>query len=116
MGVLTQARQDSQLSRCFLDTPKLEAGCTYELPHDAVKHLRSLRLQVGDSLELVNGDGWLAQALLALLDKKQATVRTLANATQPLACMHFVADCVLVIATAVQSPAVWAACHDRHFK
>lgn len=48
---------------------------TYALPDAVVRHIHVRRLQVGDSLELFNGDGHAYVATLTHLDKKNASVQ-----------------------------------------
>ena len=70
-----QARQDSQLRRCYIADAPIVVGQQYSLPAEAVKHLVSLRLTEDDRVELVNGQGDLATATLTAVSKKSASVR-----------------------------------------
>ncbi|MBP6346370.1 16S rRNA (uracil(1498)-N(3))-methyltransferase [Neisseriaceae bacterium CLB008] len=52
----------------------IEVAHTYPLPDAVVRHIQVRRLQVGDTLELFNGDGHAYAGTLTHLDKKNASV------------------------------------------
>ncbi len=62
--------------RFFLKGP-LEVGRSSTISQEEVHHLRVMRAKPGDEVELVNGQGVLAQALLETMGSKAATVRIL---------------------------------------
>ena len=88
-----QARQTAQLRRCFAPSP-LSKGQLCELPSEAVRHLRSLRLQVGDAVEVVNGRGELATGQLSAIGKRSASVRACNASMHDPAAVLGAMDCI----------------------
>lgn len=74
-----QERQQAQLDRCYLPEPHLRKGQTYTFSAEETKHLHSLRLQSGDAIEVVNGKGALATAVLSAIGRRDAAVRSTAG-------------------------------------
>ena len=59
-------------NRYFIDQP-LKQGESLQIPKEELKHLRVMRKQPGDSIELVNGRNQLAQATLTDLETATLT-------------------------------------------
>ncbi|NGX48225.1 MAG: Ribosomal RNA small subunit methyltransferase E [Chlamydiae bacterium] len=60
-------------NRFFLDQP-FEKDLTAKITGDELKHLRVMRREMGDTIELVNGRNQLAHAKITSLDKDAATL------------------------------------------
>ena len=58
------------------------SGDACSLPHDEARHLRTvLRLQVGNAVDVFDGEGWSTSAQVAAVDKRSATVSLTAAPT-----------------------------------
>ena len=92
-----QERQHAQLPRFYIASPSLVAGQGLSVPADAAKHMRSLRLQEGSAVEVVNGRGSVAAASVSMLGKGHARVqaRDLVSiyATAPMLCEAMASPC-----------------------
>jgi len=62
------------MRRFFLD-PNLLTEDQVDLPGETLKHLRVLRLSVGDRIELLDGSGQVATARIEILNRQNAQVR-----------------------------------------
>ncbi len=61
------------MRRFFVD-PNLLAADRIDLPDDTLKHLKVLRLSVGDRIELLDGSGQVATARIDILTRQNAQV------------------------------------------
>ncbi|GAB4178387.1 MAG: 16S rRNA (uracil(1498)-N(3))-methyltransferase [Geothermobacteraceae bacterium] len=62
------------MRRFFLD-PNLLTEDQIDLPDETLKHLKVLRLSVGDRIELLDGSGQVATARIEILNRQNAQVR-----------------------------------------
>ncbi|MFH4355473.1 MAG: 16S rRNA (uracil(1498)-N(3))-methyltransferase [Neisseriaceae bacterium] len=63
----------------FYTTYPLEINCTVVLPLSTAVHLRALRIAVGQTIQLFNGDGFNYDAMLTAVEKKSATVQVISK-------------------------------------
>lgn len=64
------------MSRFYFPTD-LSPECEYELPDNIVRHIHVLRLRLGDTITLFNGDGAAYPAQLVALEKRRAVGKIL---------------------------------------
>ena len=64
------------MPRFFCPLP-LHIGAQFDLPTSTAHHVFVLRLQVGDQIEIFNGEGGSYQACLTVIEKKRASAEVI---------------------------------------